>query len=177
MLAVLLISQKSYAVVGGETVIETANGSVLIQNMEMGDEFVTIKEGSGPASITNISTKITYKNSVEISDQSPVLYVTFGNNQTLIMSLDQAVLTVNGVLVLAKNLTMKDSLVDKNGKPVGISSIKLGSYTSRMNDILTSSKFVTENLYLANGVYVGNYKISSNLMMEPSTRAFIGQEL
>ena len=177
MLAVLLISQNSYAVVGAETVVEAANGSVLIQNMEMGDEFATIKEGSSPANITNISAKITYKSSVKISAPSSVLYVTFGNNQTLIMSLDQAVLTVNGVLVLAKDLTIKDSLVDKNGNPVDISSIRLDYYNSSMHDIITSSKFVTENLYLANGVYVGNYNISSSLMMERSTRAFIGQEL
>lgn len=172
----LLMSQASFATVSGDTIVETNHGQVAIQTLVKGDEIVSVAEGSAPYNIKPKTQKLVFTDGLSLQDLR-VVYITFGNdNRTLVVSLDQPVLTENGIIKRAADLAANDKLIDAKGANVEIKSVSLGLTNNFMVGLAPASNFVTENLFLANGVYLGSYKVEMHMHDHIIIYAFLGME-
>lgn len=176
LIIAFITSHNLFAAVAASTQVATSEGYVQIERLMEKDNIITAEEGSAPYNIKHVSVPVMDK---MMGYEQRVIKISFGENgDSLIMSLEQAVMTENGIFKMAKDVSIKDSLIDADGNKVQIKMIAMGIYDGRMNDIAPTSNFVTENIYLANGVYLGSYKITWRLYEQGRVwKAFTGQEL
>lgn len=175
ILAIAIIaSHNTFAAVAASTQVATSEGQVDVERLIPGDNVLTAKEGSVPTKIQKISSELVFVNGAELQGQN-VMKVSYGERQSLIMTLDQSIMTENGKLIEARFLTLKNSLIDSEGNLVRINSIEMGRYEGRIVEISPDSMFVTENLYLANGIWVGSFRLSMHVSTGKEVKAFIYQ--
>lgn len=170
----LMLNYSASASVTGDTLIGTPDGQIAIEQLIRGDLIISVAEGSAPYNIKPKNQKLMFSSADRIEQN--VVYLNFGENQSLIMTLDQPVLTQSGVLKRAKDLVINDQLVDAKGNVVEIHYLALGRTNAMIVAIAPESNFVTENLFLANGIYLGSYKVEIRINDHYPIRAFLGQE-
>jgi hypothetical protein len=103
-----------------------------------------------------------------------MVYLAFGNSsQTagLICSTDQVFMLADGRLITAERLRVSGKLMDKNGDPVAIHTVAIGSFTGGIHHIGTGTKLTSDingHLLLAGGVVAGDYALQLNFPNIPA---------
>lgn len=108
-------------------------------------------------------------------DLSPIRIATFGkekkdlikistfDGRNLYLTEKHPVLTINGVMKLAKNLRPTDKLVDMNGDELGIKELSQVPYNGLVYNFATEAKDKKEHVIFAEGVAVGDLYWQSSL--------------
>lgn len=95
--------------------------------------------------------------------QWTMVYLRFGEEQSLICTPDAVVLLPNGELRRSVKLNPRDQLVDKDGNAVPIESVVLGYYLGGVHDLATDAPTgsIDGHLLVANGVVIGDYTLET----------------
>ncbi|MEA9355804.1 hypothetical protein SHI21_06315 [Bacteriovorax sp. PP10] len=172
-----LFSFNAMASVAYGTPIQVnAGATVNIEKLEIGNEILTASEGSTKDNI--IAKQIALEFHAGTVSEITTAFIEYGDNSKLITTLDQAMLTISGRLVHVSDLVPgQDQLVDASGNAVNIKNIFIGRFQGGVADFAPKSEYVTENLFLANGVFLGSFRINLQLDQDNNMEAFKGQVL
>lgn len=142
------------------TLVYSSDGTFTpIEKLAVGESVMALqKDGSWKKTIVKFS------GGTE-GDGNPVPYAVFvglDNGNQLIVTADHPFLLSNKTLKTASRLTLQDKLLDKDLKPINISSIAFGTYTGGIHNISTSVSNNGETLFdnhliLTGGVISGDY--------------------
>lgn len=176
LLATLISFNAMAGVAGGTRVQIDSKTMIDAEELTKGQSILTATEGSTKNSIHFQPSTLIFADSS--ATPFTAVFMGFGDDRMLIMTLDQSVLTTSGKLIPVSDLVPgQDQLVDASGNPVNINFLSIDRFNGRIVDFAPDSNNVTENLYLANGVILGSFKINLSLNPSKKIEAFVGQVL
>jgi hypothetical protein len=155
-LTLLISASNAFADFAGSTPIETAVGEVAISSLQVGDNVTTLAVNSSIDKLGYEQNKVMFSAGAE-GEQLIMIYMTFGDNQNLIVSLDQVFPLASGKYEKASNLVPGDQLISRNGESVEITFLSSGMYKGRVHHVAVSPNTNIANTLVVNGVLVGSF--------------------
>ncbi|MBZ5788751.1 hypothetical protein K8353_01400 [Burkholderia contaminans] len=157
-----------------DTKIAVPGGTKEIYLIAKGDEVLTASVASG-GKIEWSSATVSFSAGTALNGHQPMMiYLSLSGTAThdLICNLDQPFLLANGKYAKASKLRPGDQLVDKDGNPVQIDMISIGSYDGGVHHISTDAPWNRHpdgHLLLAGGVVAGDYTMQLYFDQLPDT--------
>jgi hypothetical protein len=147
------------------TLISMPTGVRMIQNIKAGEQVLTAKvqiEGGQPK-LTWQPQAVTFSDGAKNESMIHMVYLSYGESDKIgdmVCTLDQVFMLASGKLITAERLQIGDMLIDREGAPVPVRSIAVGSYKGGVHHIGTTTPqdiSVDGHLLLAGGVVAGDY--------------------
>lgn len=154
-----------------KTRIATPEGEEAIKNIKVGSEVLTAKFSIDEGTVSLSWQPSRVQASVGAEGNSPAMvYIEYGDQQELIVSPDQVLLSSTGHLIQAIDLIpgfgSKDDLylTDKEGNSVQIHTVSVGSYKGGIHHIETNagSTGIDDHLILSEGVVSGDFYLQKH---------------
>lgn len=148
--------------------ISTPNGEKDIQSFQIGDSILAFsaKLESGTVKLTASQAKVSFSNGIECSKQTRMIYLDLmdfqGSSKNITCSADQLFLLSNGKYAPASQLQPGQELVDKEGNPIHIKSVKAGSFRGGIHSISTNAAvgdIPNGHLFVANDIIMGDFSL------------------
>ena len=146
--------------------ISTPNGEKDIQSFQIGDSILAFsaKLESGTVKLTASQAKVSFSNGIESKKQTSMIYLNLidsqGSSKNITCSADQLFLLSNGKYAPASQLQPGQELVNKEGNPINIESVKAGSFKGGIHSISTNAAFgdiPNGHLLVANDIIMGDF--------------------
>ncbi|SEO16659.1 hypothetical protein SAMN05444671_0813 [Flavobacterium sp. CF108] len=146
--------------------ISTPNGEKDIQSFQIGDSILAFsaKLESGTVKLTASQAKVSFSNDIECGKQTRMIYLNLmdpqGSSKNITCSADQLFLLSNGKYAPASQLHPGQELVNKEGNPIHIKSVKAGSFRGCIHSISTNAAFgdiPNGHLFVANDIIMGDF--------------------
>lgn len=162
-----------------DTPIAVPSGYKPIQQIAVGESVLaaTVTRTQSGTTIAWNANAVTFSTGVGGASVNPaMIYLAFGTDQSagdLICSTDQVFMLATGKLITAARLGVGDELMDRDGNPVPVKTIALGSYKGGVHHISTGELDFTNikpdnHLLLAAGVVAGDYTLQLNFDALPA---------
>ncbi|HKS30568.1 MAG TPA: hypothetical protein VJS44_22270 [Pyrinomonadaceae bacterium] len=159
------------------TMVAVASGSFkAIEQIAKGDEVLAgtpSAQDGGDTKITWTPTEVTLSQGVAGGDNPVMVYLAFGEDEKtgdIVCSCDQVFILASGRIITAEKLQVGDQLVDKDGNPVTLRTVAIGSYKGGVHHIATKSPenlSLDGHLLLTSGVVVGDYYLQLHFEQLP----------
>lgn len=146
--------------------ISTPNGEKDIQSFQIGDSILAFsaKIESGTVKLTASQAKVSFSNGIESGNQTRMIYLNLtdyhGLSKNISCSADQLFLLSNGKYAPASELQTGQELVNKEGNPIKIESVRAGSSRGGIHSISTNAAFgdiPNGHLVVANDIIMGDF--------------------
>lgn len=154
-------------VLASDTFIAIPEGDKPIYMISIGEQVLVASVGStsGKTQISWSTAEVNFSNGTSSHGHQPMMvYIFLSGKDTheLICNMDQPFLLADGKYTTAGKLHLNQQLVDKDGEPVTIEGISLGSYNGGVHHIATDipwHNIPDGHLLLAGGVVAGDYTL------------------
>ena len=160
-----------------DTFIATHEGDKPIYTIYVGEKVLVASVGltSGKTQINWSTATVNFSSENCPSGHQPLMVYIFlrgKNTYELICNMDQPFLLANGKYTTAEKLQPGKQLVDKDGNPVRIEMISIGSYSGGIHHISTDIPWERNpdgHLLLAGGVVAGDYTLQLHFDQLPDS--------
>jgi hypothetical protein len=142
---------------GDEVLVANLTSSARGVTLAWSSGVVTFSTGTGPGGLQPLMVYLVYN-----SPDGP---------KDVVCSPSQPFLLPDGTLTLSQKLQPGDQLVDKDGNPVTLALVSIGSYVGGVHHIAVGADFTGSpdgHLILAGGLVAGDYDLQSNFPSVPS---------
>lgn len=152
-----LTTQAASASFAFQSPVHTPNGTAEIQNFRIGDPVIKVTPGDAGA--MKLSTeRVNFSSGTSEQNRQTMVYLVYGNDQSVIATPDQLFLLSSGKLKRADQLVLGlDRLVAPDGSSVEIYLISIGTYQGGVHHIAINGSSADGNLIVVSGVVVGDY--------------------
>lgn len=160
-----------------DTLIAIPNGAKQIFLISKGEQVLAASVGStsGKMQMNWSTAEVSFSSGTDSKGHQPVMvYISLSGKDTheLICNMDQPFLLADGKYTKAAKLHPGQQLVDKDGDPVMVDLISIGSYDGGVHHISTDKpwhKNPDGHLLLAGGVVAGDYTLQLHFNQLPDT--------
>lgn len=151
----------------GDTRIATLDGDKAIRSIVEGEQVLAASVGENGAIVWSSGIVDFSQGSGDTGQQPLMVYIALGadGNQDFICTMDQPLMLADGKMTIASKLRPGQQLKGRDGQPVEVRLVSLGSYTGPVHHIGIGTPWkgsVDQHLICAAGLVVGDWDLQTN---------------
>ncbi len=175
-LTLALTTSSAQASLAANTPIKVSDGEYKnIALFSIGDPVTTGDTTVTPGSVPFKSSTVKFSSGTP-SANTIMVYISYGDDESLIATSGQPLVLASGKMVRADTLVPGNDLMGETGIPVSVNLVSVGYYSGGIHAISTStnSSDLGKAVLVANGIVVGSYLDEIFLSVSPTPTPVLG---